>query len=69
MKFMAIIYGNKDLWESFPAEDWPKAIAAVTLDQVKAVAQKYIELRKSVTGTMIPIADPDAAATAKPSKS
>ena len=27
MKFMAIIYGNKDLWESFPAEDWPKAIA------------------------------------------
>ncbi len=56
-------------------DGWPKAIAAVTLDQVKAVAQKYIELRKSVTGTMIPVADTDAAAASpsvpgtKPSKS
>jgi len=28
MKFMAIIYGNKETWDSFPAEDWPKAIEA-----------------------------------------
>ena len=27
MKYMLIIYGNQELWESFPAEDWPKAIA------------------------------------------
>ncbi len=28
MKYLVIIYGNKELWESFPAEDWPRAIAA-----------------------------------------
>jgi hypothetical protein len=27
MKYLVIIYGNKELWDSFPAEDWPKAIA------------------------------------------
>jgi hypothetical protein len=27
MKYLVIIYGNQQLWESFPAEDWPKAIA------------------------------------------
>jgi hypothetical protein len=28
MKYLVIIYGNKDLWESIPAEDWGPAIAA-----------------------------------------
>jgi hypothetical protein len=27
MKYMIIIYGNRELWESFPAAEWPKAIA------------------------------------------
>jgi hypothetical protein len=27
MKYIAIIYGNKDLWESFPAEEMARAIA------------------------------------------
>jgi hypothetical protein len=27
MKYLVIIYGNKELWDSFPAEDWPKVIA------------------------------------------
>ncbi len=28
MKYLVLIYGNKELWDSFPAEDWPQAIAA-----------------------------------------
>lgn len=28
MKYLVIIYGNKDLWESFPPESWEPAIAA-----------------------------------------
>lgn len=28
MKYLAIIYGNAELWASFPAEDWPAHIAA-----------------------------------------
>ena len=28
MKYLVIIYGNKDVWESFPAEEWGPAIAA-----------------------------------------
>jgi hypothetical protein len=28
MKYIAIIYGNKELWESFPPEQWTTAIAA-----------------------------------------
>jgi hypothetical protein len=27
MKYMLLIYGNQELWDSFPAEEWPKAIA------------------------------------------
>lgn len=27
MKYMLLIYGNQKTWSSFPAEDWPKAIA------------------------------------------
>ncbi len=29
MKYMVIIYGNKDLWQSFPSEVAAKAIAEV----------------------------------------
>jgi hypothetical protein len=28
VKYLVIIYGNRDLWESFPAEEWPREIAA-----------------------------------------
>ncbi|WP_037861805.1 YciI family protein [Streptomyces sp. NRRL S-340] len=28
MKYVAMIYGNQAKWDSFPAEDWPEAIAA-----------------------------------------
>ncbi|MFJ9609774.1 YciI family protein [Kitasatospora sp. NPDC101176] len=27
MKYLAMIYGNQAKWESFPAEEWPEAIA------------------------------------------
>ncbi|MET9290451.1 YciI family protein [Streptomyces sp. NPDC003077] len=27
MKFLMMIYGNQEKWESFPAEEWPEAIA------------------------------------------
>jgi hypothetical protein len=28
MKYMIIIYGNQELWESFPAEEWATQLAA-----------------------------------------
>jgi len=37
-------------------EDWPDRISKVTLDQVKNVAAKYLDIRHSVTGSLIPIA-------------
>ncbi|MER5421332.1 YciI family protein [Streptosporangium roseum] len=27
MKYVAMIYGNQAKWDSFPAEEWPEAIA------------------------------------------
>ncbi len=27
MKYLLMIYGNREKWESFPAEAWPEAIA------------------------------------------
>lgn len=33
---------------------WPDRINAVTIDQVKAVAAKYLEMKRSVTGTLEP---------------
>ena len=27
MKYLLMIYGNQEKWESFPAEEWPAAIA------------------------------------------
>ena len=41
-------------------EAWPEAIAKVTLDDVKRVAGKYLDIRQSVTGTLMP-APADAA--------
>ncbi len=37
-------------------EQWPARIAKVTLDDVKTAAAKYLDIRHSVTGTLIPIA-------------
>jgi zinc protease len=46
---------------------WPKMIAAVTLEQIKA-ATVHLDIKNSVTGTLVP-PDADAVAVAKPSKS
>jgi zinc protease len=35
-------------------EEWPERIAKVTLDDAKKVAAKYLDLRSSVTGTLVP---------------
>ena len=35
---------------------WPAAIAKVTAAQVKEVAAKYLDIRRSVTGTLVPAA-------------
>jgi len=34
---------------------WPERIAKVTAAQVQSVAQKYLDLRRSVTGTLLPV--------------
>ncbi len=46
-------------------DGWPAEFAKVTADQVKQAAIKHLELRRSVTGTMIPVAA-DAPAGAAP---
>jgi hypothetical protein len=38
MKYLMLIYGNKEFWESFPAEDWPEAIA-----KQEAFNRKYFD--------------------------
>jgi zinc protease len=40
-------------------EEWPDRIAKVTLDDVAKVAAKYLDIRRSVTGTLVPVS-PDA---------
>jgi len=35
--------------------DWPVAIAKVTADDIKRVADKYLDIRSSVTGTLLPV--------------
>jgi len=37
-------------------EAWPERIAKVTLDDIKMVAHRYLDPRRSVTGTLIPVA-------------
>jgi zinc protease len=36
--------------------NWPAAIAKVTVAQVKEAAAKYLDIRRSVTGTLVPMA-------------
>jgi zinc protease len=38
-------------------DGWPARISKVTLDEVKAAAGKHLDLRRSVTGRLIPVAD------------
>ena len=46
-------------------DSWPAEIAKVTLADLKRVAQKYLDIRHSVTGTLIPIpAEAEAPAAA-----
>ena len=40
---------------------WPERIAKVTLADIKKVAGKYLDLRRSVTGTLLPV-EPDGGA-------
>jgi zinc protease len=46
-------------------EEWPARISKVTIDDIKKVADKYLDIRHSVTGTLIPIA-PAPKAEGKP---
>ncbi|MEN0040228.1 MAG: pitrilysin family protein [Pseudomonadota bacterium] len=41
-------------------EQWPQRIGAVTPEAVNAAARKYLQLRRSVTGTLVPGPTPDA---------
>ncbi|KAB2913595.1 MAG: insulinase family protein [Hyphomicrobiaceae bacterium] len=46
---------------------WPEAIAKVTAEDVKRVANKYLDIRRSVTGMLIPVPpDGEADAARKP---
>jgi zinc protease len=48
-------------------EEWPARIASVTTADVKKVADKYLDIRHSVTGTLIPVApEPTPRAEGKP---
>jgi zinc protease len=37
-------------------EQWPERISKVTLSDIKKVAATYLDLRRSVTGTLLPVA-------------
>ena len=47
-------------------ESWPDDIAKVTLDDIKKVAGEYLDMRRSVTGTLIPTAPDASEQVAKP---
>jgi zinc protease len=48
--------------------DWPAAIARVTADDIARVAAKHLDIRNSVTGTLIPVpSEPESTAALKPS--
>ena len=48
-------------------EEWPARISKVTADDIKKVADKYLDVRHSVTGTLVPIAPgPTPKAESKP---
>jgi zinc protease len=49
---------------------WPVRISQVTLEAVKKAATKHLDIRRSVTGRLLPVAaEPTAAAPATPSRS
>ncbi len=48
-------------------EDWPERIGKVTLEDVQAAAKKYFDIRRSVTGTLVP-GQPDGEAAASPNR-
>ncbi|MFZ1106652.1 MAG: pitrilysin family protein [Hyphomicrobiaceae bacterium] len=46
---------------------WPEMIAKVTLDDVRRAAAKHLDMRHSVTGTLVPVsAEPQRVAAPKP---
>jgi zinc protease len=46
---------------------WPEAISQVTVDDVKRVAAKHIDIRHSVTGTLVPVnAEQESSAAPSP---
>jgi zinc protease len=47
-------------------DDWPAAIAKVSKDDVREAGAKFLDLRRSVTGTLLPIEDGDAKVAVKP---
>jgi len=48
--------------------NWPTAIASVTADDIARVAAKHLDIRNSVTGTLIPVpSEPESTAALKPS--
>ena len=47
--------------------DWPAAIAKVTAEDISRAAAKYLDIRNSVTGWLIPTPpEPENAAVLKP---
>jgi zinc protease len=46
-------------------ESWPEAIAKVTPDDIKRVAATYLDIRRSVSGTLIPVAPEDGPVSAE----
>ena len=49
-------------------EGWPARIASVTLDQVNAAARSHFDIRRSVTGRLIPVAADTARAEPSPAR-
>ena len=47
--------------------DFPAAIARVTVEDIARVAAKHLDIRNSVTGTLIPVpSEPEREAALKP---
>jgi zinc protease len=46
--------------------NWPVAVSKVTAEDVQRVAAKYLDIRRSVTGTLIPVAPTAESDASKP---
>ena len=57
---MAYVYGSGIMTGLSPAEiyGWPKAIAAVTADDVRKAAASVLDARHAVTGELLPQVTP-----------